>query len=167
MKCRGRTYSDTMHRFRERLTKGMINPAVRKIGKHKWICGGIEHQGGPSHIAVFCSRTPFTHPPLVISQEPWVRRNPEWHCDPKYRAFCWVLPQAWRDHFWTRAVNGVDSRILAKDAATWFLDAMTVQLSRHWISHERGWYEWPKQWEDYSHDQEGVREYQQGTYRKR
>jgi hypothetical protein len=61
----------------------------------------------------------------------------------------------------------VDSRILAKDAATWLLQAMTVQLSRHWVSTKEGIYEWPAEWEYYSHDEDGLREYLQGGFRKR
>lgn len=167
MKIRGRTYADTIGRFRRQLWRGLLNPKVVRIEKHDWLSGQIRHWGGESRVWIFVSRHPFLLPPFVICCEPWVRRNPEWHCDPSFRVFCWVLPRAWRDYFALRAGNLVDSRILAKDGASWLLTAMSVQLSRHWVSTKEGMYEWPAEWEDYSHDEEGLSEYLQGTFRQR
>lgn len=167
MRCPGRSYADTLRRFDRSLCKGLVDPTAFRAAKTDCMSGGIRHMGGISRVLVLRTRRPLVSPPLVICREPWVRRNPEWHCDPSYRVFCWVLPRAWREHFAARAMCGVDTRVLAKDAATWMLSAMAIQLSRHWISFERGWYEWPAEWEDYSHDEEGVREYIAGTIRKR
>jgi hypothetical protein len=167
MKVRGRTYADTLHRFRRHLWKGLRDPRVVRVAKLDWVTGLLRHEGGDARVFILLNRRPLLDPPLVICQEPWVRRNPEWHCDPNFRAFCWVLPRAWRDHFSWRAGYLVDSRVLAKDAATWFLQAMSVQLSRHWVSTKEGIYEWPAEWEDYSHDAEGLREYLHGSFRKR
>lgn len=167
MKGYGRTYADTIGRFRRHLWTGLLDPGVVRIQKHDWFSGEVRHMGGQSRVWVFKGRHPLVTPPVVICCEPWVRRNPEWHCDPSYRVFCWVLPRAWREHFASRAMNRVDSRILAKDGAGWLLTAMSVQLSRHWVSTRDGIYEWPSEWEDYSHNEEGVSEYLQGTFRKR
>ena len=89
------------------------------------------HDGGSSRVLIHRFRRPLVIPPLVICNEPWVRRNAEWHCDPNYSIFCWVLPKAWREHFESRAMGGIDTRVLAKDGATWVLNAMSIQLSRH------------------------------------
>ncbi len=167
MKIRGRTYADSVYRFRRHLWRGLRDPKSVRVGKIDFIGGRLRHEGGDAVVFIHVGRRPLVEPPFVICQEPWVRRNPEWHCDTNYRLFCWVLPRAWRDHFARRARNLVDSRVLAKDGVKWMLDAMSIQLSRHWISTKEGIYEWPADWEDYSHDEEGLNEYLQGSFRKR
>lgn len=167
MKIRGRTYADSLYRFRRHLWKRLRDPRILRLGRHAFLGGLLRHEGGEARVFIHLSRRPFVFPPLVICQETWVRRNIEWHCDPRFRVFCWVLPKAWEDHFAKRAVNQDDSRVMAKDAVIWLVEAMTIQLSRHWISTTEGMYEWPPEWEDYSHDQDGVNEYLMGTFRKR
>jgi hypothetical protein len=166
MRCRGRTFADTVDRFRSCLWKGLNSPREVILLKRHWLFGNLSHEGGMARVFVQKAVNPLVKPPIVLCPEPWVRKNVSWHCHPEVPAFCWVLPEKWEEHFCQQAINGVDTRILAKDGARWLLQAMTIQLSRHWISNRDGIFQWPKEWEDYSHEEEGVREYREGTFRK-
>lgn len=109
---------------------------------------------------------PLVYPPSVDCNEWWVRRSPSWHYETHNSRFCWVLQQEWEKHFGDRKAAGEPIGVRCDDAASWMVQAMRIVLSRHWKGNQAGLFEWPAEWEDYSHDKEGVKEYEEGKYTK-
>ena len=128
------------------------------------VSGLIEHSGMQSRIVVTYMDTPLKLAPAVDCHEPWIRRSPTWHYENHNHCFCWVLQQEWARHFKERYEAGEPVGHLCSDAATWLVEAMRYVLGRHLIGHQTGMFEWPKEWEDYSHGEDGVKEYEEGKY---
>lgn len=153
--------------FLHALKREMPGELCHALGKQPYYIGNIEHGGGVSEVCISNFGTPLANPPYVESGDAWIRRDVDWHYLVSYSRFCWVLAPEWRSYFSRIARSGVSLPVQSQDAAKWLVGAMRLMLSRHWAGHEFGLREWQPGWEDYSHGEDGLREFQKGTFRKR
>ena len=147
---------------------GEIQGVVQnKFGKNPVFVGTIDHEGGSSVIRVWDFNDLLRVPPSVDCDEPWVMKEESWHYEIRRSRFCWVLQQEWEKYFADQKKAKTPFNVMTKDAAKWLVGAMRYVLSRHWSGDKLAMgKDWPEEWEDYSHGDEGVREFLEGTFRK-
>lgn len=103
------------------------------------------------------------HPPQIYCDEPWVRRDVDWHVYPD-GGLCWVLPRQWRD---IQAWLGKPKKRIAVDGAKWMFESSQLLLSRHLLASETGIVSWQDEWGEWAHGSEGIKQYERNRPFKR
>lgn len=101
-------------------------------------------------------------PPLVATDAPFLRAERDWHV-PAKPYICHELDREWQwklDELWQ---SGVDSSTVIAVSSSWCMRNVDSLITRHLHGHRYGIVKWPKQWGQWSHGEDGVREFEAFT----
>lgn len=101
-------------------------------------------------------------PPLVATDAPFLRAERDWHV-PLKPYICHELDREWRwklDELWE---SGADSNAIIAVSSSWCIRNVDSLITRHLHGHRYGIVKWPKQWGQWSHGDDGVREFEAFT----
>jgi len=103
---------------------------------------------------VFNPRNLHEEAPIIFCDEPWIRRDINWHwfiprkCPvcPNTHRLCWINPVEWR------VAHGKKLKIrLAREGSLWLYNNTRDLLDKHWIGNELGIKLWRDDWPQWSH----------------
>lgn len=100
--------------------------------------------------------------PIVATDAPFLRAERDWHV-PLKPYICHELDEEWRwklDELWASSADS--SNIIAVSSA-WCIRNVDSLITRHLHGHRYGIVKWPKQWGQWSHGDDGVREFEAFT----
>lgn len=113
---------------------------------------------------VFCPSKFKKLAPRVYCNEPWIRRELDWHClrDQSKESewygqqqMCWVHPAEWliaHDH----RLKRINTVVL--EGADWLKNNLTKLLDCHWAGHVLGIKNWRPEWGGWAHGNAGTQE---------
>lgn len=101
-------------------------------------------------------------PPLVATDAPFLRAERDWHV-PLKPYICHELDREWRwklNELWE---SGADSNAIIAVSSSWCIRNVDSLITRHLHGRRYGIVKWPKQWGQWSHGDDGVREFEAFT----
>lgn len=101
-------------------------------------------------------------PPLVATDAPFLRAERDWHV-PLKPYICHALDREWRwklNDLWD---SGADANAIVAASSSWCIRNIDSLITRHLHGHRYGINKWPKQWGQWSHGDDGVREFEAFT----
>jgi hypothetical protein len=97
-------------------------------------------------------------PPIVATDAPFLRAERDWHV-PLKPYICHELDREWKwklDELWE---SSTDSNAIIAVSSSWCIRNVDSLITRHLHGHRYGIVKWPKQWGQWSHGDDGVREF--------
>lgn len=130
---------------------------------YKLIRGTVVQSSYRAEIEIaFCPDSLKKKAPIVFCDEPWIRRELDWHC---FRAkganeawadrdrLCWIHPCEWElanDH------QSKKLRLVIDEGSEWLKNNLLKLLDRHWTGHELGIKKWKTEWGGWGHGKTGT-----------
>jgi hypothetical protein len=143
--------------------RALTNPATLVVIKGTLpLC---QHgETGESMVGVTLSIVPdwMRSPPIVATDASFLRAERDWHV-PLKPYICHELDREWRwklDELWE---SGADFDTFITVSSSWCIRNVDSLITRHLHGHRYGIVKWPKQWGQWSHGDDGVREFEAFT----
>ena len=104
--------------------------------------------------------------PIVFTDASFLRSERDWHvpvanllCYGQDAEWRWKIEELWNDRSVSDAIIGIGS--------SWCIRNIDSLVTRHLHGHRFGISKWPKEWGQWSHGDDGVREFEEFVQRKR
>jgi len=117
-------------------------------------------------LAIEISGHWFSDPPRVRTNASFLRRVEDWHAYSD-GGLCHILLEEWVSRFAEMEKLQFPLPVLVDHAATWTLAAADSLITRHLHAHTAGIIDWPHVWTDWSHGDEGVRQFREEEKRRK
>lgn len=97
--------------------------------------------------------------PVAATDAPFIRPELDWHI-PRKPYLCYALDEEWRwnlDELWNSRAG---SNAIVTAGSTWCIRNIDSLITRHLHGYRYGITKWPKQWGQWSHGDDGTREFE-------
>lgn len=100
----------------------------------------------------------FQFMPKIHCIEPWIRRgSADWHIYSD-GSLCWDLKNRWHEHI-ASIPSYYSMEETSTHSAAYLLNSVRSLLAQHYIAWQLNLLKWPSEWPQWSHNQQGVLEY--------
>jgi hypothetical protein len=111
--------------------------------------------------------------PRVFCDEAWIFPDLDWHCIQHGKTgeyfdgrnqLCWIHPREWN-----LAHNYREKRLrpIVSEGAEWLKNNLSRLLDCHWAGHTLGIKKWRREWGEWSHGDEGTKEFEREVQGRR
>ncbi|MDP0492236.1 MAG: hypothetical protein Q7Q71_14395 [Verrucomicrobiota bacterium JB023] len=102
-------------------------------------------------------RTMRRTPPMLFCDEPWVKREADWHVNVNADGdLCWISHDEWK---LAQSQTSKSKILVVEDFSELLRCGALFLISRHWIATKLELKIWPKQWDQWLHSDEGTKQF--------